>query len=1256
MPITFSSPSGGGGSPGLSLFASPMAQRAYLSRLQEIDLKKEPKDDSDEGIFGRLIPDIVQDAASQIGESLIYTIPGLYETGKALTLDTADLITEGDFTPERTGTIGKAMGQALIEDVRNPRENIGYLLLDILGAASLGAGTAARLGAAGKVAKAGKAARKPGFPPDAPTPVGFRPPGGPPSAPSSVLPVSGRGVGARHEAFERGPDMPVNQELMIAKTRMSLRDPLIPGKLYDARHIKGERFSTLGVYEKTVQRKGQDYHVFLDANTEKRRMIRDDQMRSLILNEPTAPNPQQAAAEALRRQSEAKKFATEGAPTWKPGDPFLHAGTGERLGVRSETGGLIPDVERTIGEGGKKVSPYPELTPEDRISIAAAERVKRAQEQEGQLKPEFANPNYQLQSRGPDVDVGEQMPDGSRLIVHPDKAHPGRYKVTHQPPGSRRSGQTIATFTSQLAAKVGAVQMGNRIRVGESPLHTASKKADEELAARKEIQTLMEKAPKLRVPSAVQFGLTQKQFPDVPADVLKSLTGDLRTAYVERGYQMPKPKEVLDIARNYMDDQAAINLVTHVYKTRGGSGGPSIRNLIGDVTRAFVRRPSPGTRRIEYFEEDRRKPMISYTTRTGEHKLGTGTLHRGDVLLSRNALVRTLQNAHYNIMERFPEKRIGPLRGLKPTTLKEEATFIAREGDRIMTLATSAGIFDQLRRAAQESQQAPRTRKKTAGDVVDQMNMAAKMGALFLKPAYMSANLLGQVWLSMTDHAWRPDHIVRSVRLQRALYDKEGPLVANRRAKKIKNAMSEGITAASAYESGLFRRVPLIGTEGMRFRGRKVAPGYFDIVEGYNKILDTPFRDNAFMNEAIRHGFNTPDKIAKLVDAEPGSPLFDKFSEIARRANRNIIDYGRLGPNEKRFVRRLIFFYPWFKGASIYGAHFFAEHPAQAALNVGISRYAQEKTEEELGPLPSYVRGAFKVGEREIPGLGKVPRIVNPAAATVLGTPGEVIQTGLAALAGGRTEASALSQHLTPGFSAMFAASTGIDPFTGREYSAKMSTGDIIAEQFGGTIAIKRLFENRGRARAIESGELDPERILFPYQEGGRNPFKDEALGRFVFGVSPYTLNPREARSRAAAEARTLEDKRTREVLKHRDYRDRYLEAGRKAGTFQEMPEELSSAFAHRAQKESEIAALGESLDRDLTQLDRLQAELQVLVRRGVFDEAQAKQFLESFAGTNSDSAVRSFRRRLSDVYFGGAMISRYRAILNASGAGLTIP
>jgi hypothetical protein len=637
--------------------------------------------------------------------------------------------------------------------------------------------------------------------------------------------------------------------------------------------------------------------------------------------------------------------------------------------------------------------------------------------------------------------------------------------------------------------------------------------------------------------------------------------------------------------------------------------------------------------------------------RPGEKTLGVGTVTKTDVLLSRNPGFALAHNMWMDIMERFPEKRIGPWR----RDMSRYVAFNKKEAGRalgVLNAAREAGLSDQVKHVDDLIKGGATSERILAA--VDSMNMLAKLWLLYVKPGYYIANFMGQSLLQAADHGWSPVSMARSWRIQWDLFTgNEG--VAHLRARAIRHAMGENMGVSLADDAaglGIMRRVREKVIPDVTIRGRKLQNigSYRSMSRIANKLLDTPFRDNAFITEARRHGYTDAEKIGKLIDdaiAEDPAAVA-KFVEISRRANRNLIDYARLGPSEKRWVRRVVFFYPWFKGASIYAGHLLAEHPAQAFVAAQMGEYGKKRSDIELGPLPGFLEGVFKVGEKEVPGLGKQPLVVNPAAVTVLGTPGQVLNTAMGAIGGGGTSESALGQYLTPALSAGVAAATKRDPFTGAEYEPKMGDLDIFVEQLKGQVVPTHVYEQYKRATEIAAGTRDPTQTLYPYSP-------DQPIGRAVLSVYPYSLNVNEARSRAFAERRSLASRREREVLKNKDYRDRYAEAGRTTGLFQETPSDLTQAFGQRSRLASETAAYEASLDRPMRMIDRLQVVLGLLVNQGVFDDTTARQTLEQMLAL-PDSQIESYKSKLTNAYFGGEVISRYRTALNASGANLTVP
>jgi hypothetical protein len=157
---------------------------------------------------------------------------------------------------------------------------------------------------------------------------------------------------------------------------------------------------------------------------------------------------------------------------------------------------------------------------------------------------------------------------------------------------------------------------------------------------------------------------------------------------------------------------------------------------------------------------------------------------------------------------------------------------------------------------------------------------------------------------------------------------------------------------------------------------------------------DLPFRFNAIAYEARKAGFATPERfqymLGKLEDGGQGLNAAEaaKIDWVAKRANRAQIAYDRLNEFERRFVTRAFWFYPWVKGATMFTGHTIAEHPFKAA-GVGLAgQEGRDAQARELGPLPSYEGGLFRIG---VPKPGEMPLVADFSTFSPFSTPADLL-------------------------------------------------------------------------------------------------------------------------------------------------------------------------------------------------------------------------------------------------------------------------
>jgi hypothetical protein len=273
---------------------------------------------------------------------------------------------------------------------------------------------------------------------------------------------------------------------------------------------------------------------------------------------------------------------------------------------------------------------------------------------------------------------------------------------------------------------------------------------------------------------------------------------------------------------------------------------------------------------------------------------------------------------------------------------------------------------------------------------VDAINNASRFAILYLKPAYAIPNLLGNAALNVLQQGFASvPNLGRAARLN----------AARPRARRPHR-----------------RRSWAKGSPGDQRARRRALAGVVDKAASvWSKGVDTPFRRSSFLYEARRAGYDTPQKLERLLTDRRTRT---KLVEITQRANREIIDYANLTPTEREVVRRVVFFYPWVKGSTVYAGRLLREHPVKAAVIGQVGQTGKEQSDQLLGPVPSYLEGVFPVGDHEL---------VNPASAAILQTPAQVGKA-LAGLAGGDVgKVGELSNFLSPASALAIAAITRRD-------------------------------------------------------------------------------------------------------------------------------------------------------------------------------------------------------------------------------------
>lgn len=361
---------------------------------------------------------------------------------------------------------------------------------------------------------------------------------------------------------------------------------------------------------------------------------------------------------------------------------------------------------------------------------------------------------------------------------------------------------------------------------------------------------------------------------------------------------------------------------------------------------------------------------------------------------------------------------------------------------------------------------------------VDTVNNAQKAALIYLKANYPLIQGLSNVAMNIIEGAANPFHVTRAVKTYQAV----GPAVTA----VVEDIMGQGAVLQAAFH----------GEGAVSHVSQKLA-GVM------TRKVDKPARLNAFHYEAEKLGYGSPEKFKSLLEDDKN---VHDLVVVAQRAKEAIVDYGELSPFERNVVRRVVFVYPWQKGATKYAGHFLRDHPVQAAALGMLGEQGAQINEQKLGPVPSYLKGVFD------PGSG----LVNPAGVNFFQTPAQIGRAG-AGLVTGSTQAASGQEFLSPAPAALVALLSNRDSL-GRPLKGRLpqKLRHVLVEPAPIAAATRAVAKGHGGALG------DTARTMFgSHTESKTFPSSNDALWRFLFGGLYPREYDRAALNRSAALEKT---------------------------------------------------------------------------------------------------------------------------------------
>jgi hypothetical protein len=483
---------------------------------------------------------------------------------------------------------------------------------------------------------------------------------------------------------------------------------------------------------------------------------------------------------------------------------------------------------------------------------------------------------------------------------------------------------------------------------------------------------------------------------------------------------------------------------------------------------------------------------------------------------------------------------------------------------------------------------------KDAGDVqprgagakaVDLITNPIRSLDLYMRPAYV-LNLLGNMGMAGITQGWR---IVPSVKAAALASVKEPE-----NAQIIDSLMGSSLARSYSTNTG----------KGWLARSNR------RLAEAWNDVTDLHMRRSAWMHEAARAGYKTPEARTRLLN-DP--KLRSKMVEVTRRANKNMVDFGSLTPFEKQYLRRAIYFYPWVTRSTIWALRSIVENPGKVFTLSQLAQIGAANAHKRLGtPEARWAdqAGLIPVGAPQ----GDLQKVLNPQSLNTYGSAASTIRSAIEigkGIVGLPSDPQQGLAGLLPPAGMLGAQLTGGGPDVA---GPKGLPGLLWGTPQGSMLRRFGLFGGPSKT----------------YPETGTGP----ALGPLsAGGLYPRGISLSELHKQGVKQLDPADRAATRSI----DDANEMIRTLAGAGV--QLPPEANQVFELQAMRERALAALPS----DARQIERLRADLMLVIQLGQMDQQTAQEILNRAAGA-SDNDISTARQKLNDRFFGGREYSQIRA------------
>lgn len=222
------------------------------------------------------------------------------------------------------------------------------------------------------------------------------------------------------------------------------------------------------------------------------------------------------------------------------------------------------------------------------------------------------------------------------------------------------------------------------------------------------------------------------------------------------------------------------------------------------------------------------------------------------------------------------------------------------------------------------------------GTFFDAANTLARWSLIYSNPAYVPVNFIGNSFFLLGQQGPRAiEQLVRASKM--ILTDKE---LAIRVAAE---------TGELPYQAAISR--------GRGF-DRRTAEIEQKALHAWTAIPDRLPRMAAWIYEAKRLGYQTREDMIKLLEGKDAKHERDR-NTVSERSTDIMVRFDRLSDWERGIVTKVLFIWPWIRGATAWPFHYAREFPVATGIASNYARQGEQRRQqlmEARGPIPDYRR------------------------------------------------------------------------------------------------------------------------------------------------------------------------------------------------------------------------------------------------------------------------------------------------------------